>query len=102
MEVEDTELYDFVEDYLVEKCDIEPEGVTSLDRGALCVHTMSFCKDISIQALHEALLDLDPREVERIFKLNNPWVEKENSEQPPATYLLKAALSAKCWGEALA
>ena len=72
VEVEDTELYDFVEDHLIEVCDLEPLGVTSSDRGPLCVHTMSFPTDIPIQTIQEALQKLDAEELERIFNLNNP------------------------------
>lgn len=72
VEVEDTELYDFVEDHLIEVCNLEFVGATSSNRGSLCVYTMFFPKDIAIETLQDALQKIDPEEVVRIFKLNNP------------------------------
>lgn len=68
VEVADTELYDFVEDYLSEECDMEPCRGTHSDNGIPCVHRMTFPETVTIHALREALLKLDPDEIERIYE----------------------------------
>ncbi len=71
LEVEDDELFDFVDDFLCEQGDLEFEWVEVAERSGLNVHTMVFPTGLG-KATVQALLDgLSPDEIESIFELNN-------------------------------
>lgn len=71
LEVEDDELFDFIDDFLCEQGDLEFEWVEVTERPGLNVHTMVFPTGLP-EAVLQTLLDrLSPEEIESIFKLNN-------------------------------
>lgn len=70
--VEDTELCDYVEDHLIEKCNIACESMVSSENDGLPVYTIYFQEHIEEQEIIEALSKLTENEVVRIFKINNP------------------------------
>ncbi len=71
IEVEDTELFDFIEDYLTEDCDIEYDYMEMSKRNTLTVYTMFFSKNFPKEAIEAALAKLEPDQIENIFRINN-------------------------------
>jgi len=67
LQVDDTELFDFVEDFLTEQCDLDYQVVIGRKP-----HAIIFPRGISIDTVNSALSQLDPNEIERIFRINNP------------------------------
>ena len=71
VDVVDDELRDMVEDHLIELCDLEYEYLQPLtDGGKAC--QMVFPPNILLSNVIAALNKLDPIEVERVFRINNP------------------------------
>ncbi len=70
--VEDTELFDYVEDHLIENCDIEYECFENSEINGVSVYTMFFPSNINKEELDYALSKLSALEVQRIFRINNP------------------------------
>ena len=70
VDVDDLELFDFVEDHLIEGCDLCYEYLLP-KRPLSQVVTMAFPTHISLDRVLTALLKLDPVEIERIFLINN-------------------------------
>ncbi|MEQ8210665.1 MAG: hypothetical protein RH917_12615 [Lacipirellulaceae bacterium] len=74
--VDDYELFDFVEDYLIEDCDFDvPEFTTSFCRGNRQFNAMHFSTGISLQVVRDAVEALSTTEIERIWRLNNDDLE---------------------------
>ena len=72
VEVDDYELFDFIEDYLTEECNLLSEWVSSGEKGTPHAKwAMGFLAECAVE-LNEVLGRLDARELERIFLLNNP------------------------------
>ncbi len=71
VEVEDTELFDFVENYLIEDCDIEYDYQKTSERNCLSIYTMFFSKKYTKEIIESALNKLDANEIESVFKINN-------------------------------
>lgn len=69
--VEDVELFDFIEDYLIEECNLEYEYLKVTDNEGLIIHTMSFPKTIKKETIDVAINKLDQKEIEKIFNINN-------------------------------
>ena len=69
--VEDYELFDFVEDFLGDECDLSYEYRTIQDRPGGEIITMFFPLGVSSEDIEVSLSSLSPAEVERIYKLNN-------------------------------
>ena len=70
--VEDTELFDYVEDHFIEKCNIEYEFMSSSESNSISIYTMYFSKSNKEQEIEEALSKLSKLEIERIYDINNP------------------------------
>ena len=70
--VEDTELFDYVDDYLTEECRIEYSNVTSSENNNVSIYTMIFPKETNVYVLSKVIKDLSISEIERIYKINNP------------------------------
>ncbi len=70
--VEDTELFDYVEDYLIEKCNIEYEHVIPSESNGVPVYTMFFSKNIKEKDIESMLVKLPTVEIEEIYNINNP------------------------------
>lgn len=68
MMIDDYELFDYISDYLCEKCDLEFECSIGVDNDA---HEMNFKKNYSIEELKKYIQKLDKDEIERIYNLNN-------------------------------
>ena len=69
--VEDTELFDYVDDYLTEECSIEYEHVISSETNGISVYTMFFSKEINSIVLETVLNNLSIVEIEKIYNINN-------------------------------
>lgn len=69
--VEDYELFDFVEDFLSDECDLSYEYRTSKERPGGEIITMFFPLGVNPEVIEAGLSSLSPVEVERIYKLNN-------------------------------
>jgi hypothetical protein len=70
VEVPDDELRDMVEDYLLEVCDLEYEHLEPSAQSGRPV-VMVFPSEVSLAKIVEALNELDPIEVDRVFRINN-------------------------------
>ena len=69
LQVDDTELSDFVEDFLTEQCGLDYQIVESAGRNR---HAIIFPLGTSIETVNSALSQLDRNDIERIFRINNP------------------------------
>jgi len=72
IDIDDHELFDFVEDYLTEECDLEYATMQKIENQSKTVYRMKFPTGISFSALQTALKRLDPAKIEEIYKINNP------------------------------
>ena len=69
--VEDTELFDYIDDYLTEECSIEYEHVIESENNGIPVYTMLFSKEINDIVLETVLNNLSLNEIEKIYSINN-------------------------------
>lgn len=69
--IEDYELFDFIEDFLGDECDLRYEYRTSSARPGGEVITMHFPLAVPLAVIEQNLLKLSPAEIERIYGLNN-------------------------------
>lgn len=69
--VEDTELNDYVEDFLWDDYEYQSTTVSMQGREMPVVYNNYFDADFPVGGLIEALKQLDVNEVERVFRLNN-------------------------------
>ena len=69
--VEDCELSDFIEDYLVEKCGIEIISISFTEVVGVKTATMYFPESVSMLTLEEALSELSQKKIQSIYNLNN-------------------------------
>ena len=69
--VEDYELYDFIDDYLTESCEISYESISSTKRVGGEIITITFPRFVSREEIEESILRLSPKQVEEIYLLNN-------------------------------
>jgi hypothetical protein len=70
VEVDDDELRDLIEDHLVEVCGLDYEYLAPGGEGRH--HALVFSPEVTSADIVGALNRLDPAEVERVFRLNNP------------------------------
>ncbi len=71
VEVEDTELFDYIDDYLTEECSIEYEHVIPSENNGIPVYTMFFSKETNSIVLETVLNNLSVVEIEKIYRCNN-------------------------------
>jgi hypothetical protein len=69
--VEDSELFDLVDDFLNEECDVKAECFRSEDRPGGEIVTMYFPLGLAPATIEHHLLKLSPEEIKRIYALNN-------------------------------
>ena len=69
--VEDTELNDFVEDFLWDDFEFQATSVEVQRETNITVYYNYFDSSVEIDKVREALKQLDLNEVERIYRLNN-------------------------------
>lgn len=69
--VEDYELFDFVEDFLGEECDLSYEYRISRERPGGEIITLYFPFGITPAVVEASLSRLSAAEIERIYRLNN-------------------------------
>ena len=69
--VEDYELFDFVEDFLGEECDLSYEYRTRKKRPGGEIITMYFPFGVTPAVVEASLSRLSAAEIERIYRLNN-------------------------------
>lgn len=66
--IDDVELFDFIEDYLIEKCSIEYAFITVSKNWNRIMH---FTDKYSFETIKSAIQSIDGDEIERIYQLNN-------------------------------
>lgn len=69
--VEDYQLFDFLDDFLGEECDLSYEFRRTKERPGGEIITMYFPLAVTREAIERNLLKLSPEEIERIYRLNN-------------------------------
>jgi len=69
--IDDYELMDFVDDFLTEERDLESECHTTSVVNGRTVYTLHFPETVTLDAVSQAIQELDPDEIERIWRLNN-------------------------------
>lgn len=69
--VEDYELFDFIDDYLSDECDVSAESFKFADRVGGEVVTAFFAHSTTIEQLEAALSRVSPETVQSIYRLNN-------------------------------
>ena len=72
VKVEDTEVFDYVDDYLTEECDIEYEHVVTSENNGIPIYTMYFPKETNIHVITTVLMTLSVINIEKIYNINNP------------------------------
>ena len=71
LEIEDFELFDFIEDYLTEKCNLPYESRKSRELVGGEVITLYFPPNTKSDHVKQALMRLSHSEIEAIYRLNN-------------------------------
>ena len=61
----------FVTDFLTEQLDIESENYVESVVNGRTIYTLHFQKAVTLDAVSQAIRELDPDEIERIWLLNN-------------------------------
>ncbi|MDK6078810.1 hypothetical protein [Massilia varians] len=69
--VEDYELFDFIDDFLGDECDLPYESRTTKERSGGEIITMYFPPAVTLEAIERNLSKLSPEEMEQIYRLNN-------------------------------
>ncbi|RYG98199.1 MAG: hypothetical protein EON58_07835 [Alphaproteobacteria bacterium] len=69
--VDDYELFDFLDDFLGDVCDLPYESRTTKERPGGEIITMYFPLAVTREVIERNLLKLSPEEIERIYRLNN-------------------------------
>lgn len=69
--VEDYELFDFIDDYLIETCELPYETISITKRVGGEIVVATFPPVITSAVIEESILQLSPEEVESIYRLNN-------------------------------
>ena len=69
--VEDYELFDFVEDYIIEQCNLNYLYMIPSENRCGNVYTMFFDNEIGVSTLQDLLMKLDPQELKSIYLINN-------------------------------
>jgi hypothetical protein len=72
LRIEDYELFDTYDDILTEQFDIEDYYITTENMGCLEIVTLHFPDTTDKDKLSKAVQSIDKKEVERIYKINNP------------------------------
>lgn len=71
IEVNDYELFDWLDDLFIEEFDLMPVSYAGLDKQDFDKIRMNFDPSVSIEKLRSLIAGLDWAEVERIYRLNN-------------------------------
>lgn len=71
IEVNDYELFDWLDDLFIEEFDLMPVSYAGLDKQDFGKIRMNFDPSVSIEKLRSLIAGLDWAEVERIYRLNN-------------------------------
>lgn len=71
LEIEDTEVFDFIEDYLIEQCDIHYDRLEVSKQKGISIYRLSFLEKFTREELESHLAKLDPFEIEMIYRINN-------------------------------
>ena len=69
--IEDTELFDYIDDYLTEECDIEYDYMIPSENNLISTYKLIFSKNIKEKEIEAALSKLSITEIEKIYSLNN-------------------------------
>ncbi len=72
LRIEDYELFDTYDDILTEQFDIDDFYITTEEKENLEIVTIHFPHNTDKDKLNKAVQSIDKKEVERIFKINNP------------------------------
>ena len=70
--IEDYELFDYISDFLTEKCDVDYDYMTE-ERSSKnkTIYIMHFSKSYEISEIEKHISKLKTKEIERIYSLNN-------------------------------
>ena len=71
LSIKDHELFDFVEDYFTEECDLGDKFLIIQSQNRSGTSSMHFGLKASLAEIEQALNKLDPKEILRIYALNN-------------------------------
>ena len=69
--IEDYELYDYIEDYINENCDVEYEYRSEVENSKGSAFVMHFSSKYGISEIEAYLLKLEPEYLEEIYSINN-------------------------------
>lgn len=69
--IDDCELMDFVDDFLTEERDLESKYHLESVVDGRTVFMLHFPEAVTLESVSQAIQELDPDEVERIWRLNN-------------------------------
>lgn len=69
--VEDTEVFDFIDDILIEQHDLEYTYVESKNINGVEVYKLHFPKNIDLAKIQTIIDSVDKSELRRIWNLNN-------------------------------
>jgi hypothetical protein len=72
LRIEDYELFDTFDDILTEQFDIKDYYITQEKKGNLDIVTIHFPDNTDKDKLYKAVQSVDKKEVDRIYKINNP------------------------------
>lgn len=70
--ISDYELFDFIDDFLAEQCDFDRYSSTVRNDGGADVFVLNFWETLDWQKVKGWVLGIDPSEIERIWRVNNP------------------------------
>ena len=69
--IDDYELFDYVENFLIEQCDLEYDYMTKSEDRGRSFFSIHFPLDVTIERVSSAVYELSATEIERISRLNN-------------------------------
>jgi hypothetical protein len=69
--VGDYELFNFIEEYLVERCDLPSEYRTMIERPGGEIITMYFPVSVTLADVEASLMTLSQQTIEDVYRLNN-------------------------------
>jgi len=69
--INDWELFDFVDDYLTENCDVEFEYFSESKKEKKTIYTMCFSNKYEATKIEQFLSRLDIEKIKEIYSLNN-------------------------------
>ena len=69
--IEDYELFDYIDDFLTEKCSVQYEYKSESKNTKGAVYIMHFSSNYNVTEIQQYLLKLKPEALEKIYSINN-------------------------------